>query len=806
MTTADSKAENDSGGGSDDNNGDNNGDNNDDNNGDDAKSAQSSICQSPSWEGYGQKKKDKKKKQEAEQQKRDRVKASQDLAKRRTINRLFKTPPTATESTGSSSASTGLARSSADTKSGRTTPLGQGSRIPYVWSAAMGSGLGGPKVRPSHSRSASAIGTGTDKTETKTRESVNGNGNGNGKRKGKGDSGAGREKAYPPLSSRSHALRASLLPVHTRQMSASSLSAIPVLCDDHTKTPKDQYLYATKNLSDQSVDYSAEPMTRGRQSAEPLPTPSGSYVRQARAQSIERSINGFMQEAALSDPNLLNAPNRMAFSYMGPSPSTDKHRPSSSQSKLAFGGEQKQKQKQNENGDTRKDADKTGTSTLETNANVPRPLDLATPPSGILSSIKSRISRRGSMSSGSTSNAGKSFKERAMGAMHLQSTVPNPAETPSPLLSRKPSQKSSQTSSGASAGLSVQPEPEREAVVEKEKKPATAADTPATTEKSTSQIPTLHKETRRFLPKAARVLGEINQQTMSQGTLSCSRPSEGSSTSSCREDSSVPPSPASTPDTSRPQSTKGRSAATEARSGSTETLAADKENRDSLSEGLGILDEAWSQSTVAPDNDAQSFVTTLTNQKSATSLRSQAGILRLKEAALAADHGSLGTHPALRDDDGQKTTTPDRSSPSAVYLQEARRSAPMVSSPLSKVVRAAKTMPRRPLGTSPQHRDNARAGLPPPPPEPEPERTLQLAPTAPMAKMLVECCRCKFFHDMPSRVYECMAQPDAVVTDRVLGVSGAITTMVKCPWCSHNMSTQCCAGYAAVVYLKERLH
>jgi hypothetical protein len=77
---------------------------------------------------------------------------------------------------------------------------------------------------------------------------------------------------------------------------------------------------------------------------------------------------------------------------------------------------------------------------------------------------------------------------------------------------------------------------------------------------------------------------------------------------------------------------------------------------------------------------------------------------------------------------------------------------------------------------------------------------------APIAKMFVECCGCKFYHDMPSKLYECMAKPDAVVEDKLLGISGAITTMVKCPWCQHNMSTKCCAGYAAVVYVKEKLH
>ncbi|KUJ08905.1 uncharacterized protein LY89DRAFT_328852 [Mollisia scopiformis] len=76
----------------------------------------------------------------------------------------------------------------------------------------------------------------------------------------------------------------------------------------------------------------------------------------------------------------------------------------------------------------------------------------------------------------------------------------------------------------------------------------------------------------------------------------------------------------------------------------------------------------------------------------------------------------------------------------------------------------------------------------------------------PVAKMFVVCCSCKYFHDMPSKIYECMAKPDNVVTDTKLGVSGVISTSVKCPWCGHGMSTSCCAGYAAVVYLREKFH
>ena len=87
-----------------------------------------------------------------------------------------------------------------------------------------------------------------------------------------------------------------------------------------------------------------------------------------------------------------------------------------------------------------------------------------------------------------------------------------------------------------------------------------------------------------------------------------------------------------------------------------------------------------------------------------------------------------------------------------------------------------------------------------------PSATHQGPEVQPVAKMLVICCACRYFHDLPSKVYECMAKPDGVVTDSDLGVSGVISTAVKCPWCGHGMSTSCCEGYTAVVDLRERLH
>ncbi|KAI0976539.1 hypothetical protein F4678DRAFT_468746 [Xylaria arbuscula] len=121
----------------------------------------------------------------------------------------------------------------------------------------------------------------------------------------------------------------------------------------------------------------------------------------------------------------------------------------------------------------------------------------------------------------------------------------------------------------------------------------------------------------------------------------------------------------------------------------------------------------------------------------------------------------------------------------AAYLQEARRTAP-VATTSSRAVR-------------PHFSQNNSSG--------SIKSTISAGNRAePLAKMLVECCNCHFFHDMPSRVYECMAKPDSIVEDKSLGVSAAITTMVRCPWCAHGMTTQCCSGYAAVVYLKEKLH
>lgn len=84
----------------------------------------------------------------------------------------------------------------------------------------------------------------------------------------------------------------------------------------------------------------------------------------------------------------------------------------------------------------------------------------------------------------------------------------------------------------------------------------------------------------------------------------------------------------------------------------------------------------------------------------------------------------------------------------------------------------------------------------------------------PMAKLFVICCKCKFWHDLPSKLYEAMAMPKEL--DKEVKVAGGkgkgkltgarLETAVKCPWCEHAMTTWCCQGWTTVVYLHERHH
>ncbi|KAL6912714.1 hypothetical protein FSST1_010474 [Fusarium sambucinum] len=76
----------------------------------------------------------------------------------------------------------------------------------------------------------------------------------------------------------------------------------------------------------------------------------------------------------------------------------------------------------------------------------------------------------------------------------------------------------------------------------------------------------------------------------------------------------------------------------------------------------------------------------------------------------------------------------------------------------------------------------------------------------PSAKMFVECCACSRYHDMPSKLYEAMSNPDGVLSTGSTDYAGSLSMTVRCAWCRHEMSTKCCAGFAAMVYIKERFH
>lgn len=188
-------------------------------------------------------------------------------------------------------------------------------------------------------------------------------------------------------------------------------------------------------------------------------------------------------------------------------------------------------------------------------------------------------------------------------------------------------------------------------------------------------------------------------------------------------------------------------------------------------------------------------------------------------------HGQLPTKKADRELSSLtqvRTNSPDlRTHPvrkASDYLEEARKAAP--ASPRAP---ASTTSSQTSLSNTSKIITTPRSFALGKPQSPAASTTAALSPLSfhpvkrpstqeptplgtPVSKMLVECCHCKFYHDMPSRVYEAMARPDDIVKDKKLGVSGQVTTCVKCPWCSHNMSTMCCAGYAAIVYLQEKLH
>ncbi|CAG7961064.1 unnamed protein product [Penicillium salamii] len=103
-----------------------------------------------------------------------------------------------------------------------------------------------------------------------------------------------------------------------------------------------------------------------------------------------------------------------------------------------------------------------------------------------------------------------------------------------------------------------------------------------------------------------------------------------------------------------------------------------------------------------------------------------------------------------------------------------------------------------------------------------------------LTKIFVICCRCKYWHDLPSEVYARLAYPDRLDEPKLSSRKGndrksnsrmsmqfpaahAVQGMdlrpapllprkVSCCWCGHNMSRSCCEGWTAVVEMRERHH
>ncbi|CAG8903074.1 unnamed protein product [Penicillium egyptiacum] len=114
-----------------------------------------------------------------------------------------------------------------------------------------------------------------------------------------------------------------------------------------------------------------------------------------------------------------------------------------------------------------------------------------------------------------------------------------------------------------------------------------------------------------------------------------------------------------------------------------------------------------------------------------------------------------------------------------------------------------------------------------------------------IAKLFVICCRCKYWHDLPSEVYARLACPERLGSDFKLGRSSSkkqpdtgtrklissrslpfgqfpaphatqgmsdlrpaplLPRKVTCCWCGHNISRSCCEGWTTVVEMRERHH
>ncbi|CAH0048236.1 unnamed protein product [Clonostachys solani] len=169
--------------------------------------------------------------------------------------------------------------------------------------------------------------------------------------------------------------------------------------------------------------------------------------------------------------------------------------------------------------------------------------------------------------------------------------------------------------------------------------------------------------------------------------------------------------------------------------------------------------------------------------------------------------------PALRDLIMSKDESSAAAPWPASYLEAARKAAPVKESktppkmPGSPALPASPTPAVPPIPSAPP----SVKATSPPTSRKSSDSTPGVRPDSmnsePVAKMLVQCCYCKCYHDMPSNLYAAMNDPEAMLNlEEHNEFAGSISMSIKCPWCKHDMNTKCCAGYAAILHVQERLH
>lgn len=282
------------------------------------------------------------------------------------------------------------------------------------------------------------------------------------------------------------------------------------------------------------------------------------------------------------------------------------------------------------------------------------------------------------------------------------------------------------------------------------------------------------------------------------------RPS--SSEDSCSEEYHSP-SPPSTPATSRPQSERGLSADRSKAPAQGSNTATDED----IYEIQAAADRVLADFNKASP-DRPSFEKQRSSSETMAAPKPQAARSRERSSVPPSNRLSVPARKAIAAREHSQSPRPAAAS----YLQEARKLAPI----------APPTRPgKQRLG--PPASFILPGDLPTPSVRSEASRSCETVLTTttrslarhstasllpgldrePVAKFFVECCGCKYYHDMPSNLYEAMADPGAMLAQRdTMGYAGSISVQVKCPWCRHEMSTKCCAGLAAMVYVTERLH